>query len=75
MVLQALSIRKETLNNHTIVAEEIERRVHILIKAKERQFLEMQRLENERQKLQNDVENKAEKLDEISNKQEELTKR
>lgn len=75
MVLQTISMRKETLNNHKIVSEEIERRVRMLINAKERQLLEMQRLEEARKKLQNDVENKAEKLDEINNKQEELTKR
>jgi hypothetical protein len=75
MVLQNMSMRRETLNNHQIVAEEIERRVRMLSNAKERQFLEMQRLEDVRQKLQDDVENKAEKLDEINNKQEELTKR
>lgn len=75
MVLQNMSMRRETLNNHQIVAEEIERRVRMLSNAKERQLLEMQRLEDVRQKLQDDVENKAEKLDEINNKQEELTKR
>lgn len=75
MVLQNMSLRKNTLHNHKIVAEEIEHRVSMLTKAKERQLLEMQRLEDAREKLQNDVENKAEKLDEISNKQEELTKR
>lgn len=75
MVLQTMSMRKDTLNNHKIVAEEIERRVHMLVKAKERQLIEMQRLEEAKQKLQDDVENKAEKLDEINNKQEEFTKR
>lgn len=75
MVLQTLSMRRDTLNNHKIVAEEIERRVRMLNNAKERQLLEMQRLDDIRQRLQNDVENKAEKLDEISNKQEEFTKR
>lgn len=75
MVLQTISMRRDTLNNHKIVAEEIERRVRMLISAKERQLLEMQRLEEARKKLQDDVENKAEKLDEINNKQEELTKR
>lgn len=75
MVLQTMSMRKDTLNNHKIVAEEIERRVRMLVKAKERQLIEMQRLEEARQKLQDDVENKAEKLDEINNKQEEFTKR
>lgn len=75
MVLQTLSVRKDTLNNHKIVAEEIERRVHLLSKAKERQLVEMERLEDVRRQLQVDVENKAEKLDEINNKQEEFTKR
>lgn len=75
MVLQNMSLRKGTLNNHKIVAEEIEKRVRTLSKAKERQLLEMERLEEAKKKLQNDVENKAEKLDEISNNQEELTKR
>lgn len=75
MVLQTMSMRKDTLNNHKIVAEEIERRVRMLVKAKERQLIELQRLEEARQKLQDDVENKAEKLDEINNKQEEFTKR
>lgn len=75
MVLQNMGMRKDTLNNHQIVAEEIERRVRMLSSAKERLILEMQRLEDIRQKLQDDVENKAEKLDEINNKQEELTKR
>lgn len=75
MVLQTISMRKETLNNHKIAAEEIERRVRMLTCAKDRQLLEMQRLEEARKKLQDDVENKAEKLDEINNKQEELTKR
>lgn len=75
MVLQTMNIRRGTLNNHKIVSEEIERRVRMLTKAKERQLLEMERLEDARQKLQDDVENKAEKLDEINNKQEELTQR
>lgn len=75
MVLQTLSMRRITLNNHKIVASEIERRVRMLSNAKNRQLSEMQRLEEARQKLQNDVENKAEKLDEISNKQEEFTMR
>lgn len=75
MVLQTLGMRRGTLNNHKIVAEEIERRVRMLSNAKDRQLLEMQRLDDIRQRLQNDVENKAEKLDEISNKQEEFTKR
>jgi len=75
MVLQTLSMRKDTLNNHKIVATEIERRVRMLFNAKERQLSELQRLEEARQKLQADVENKAEKLDEINNKQEDLTKR
>lgn len=75
MVLQTLGMRRDTLNNHKIVAEEIERRVRMLSNAKDRQLLEMQRLDDIRQRLQNDVENKAEKLDEISNKQEEFTKR
>lgn len=75
MVLQTLDMRRETLNNHKIVAEEIERRVRMLSSAKERQLLEMDRLEEARKRLQNDVENKAEKLDEINNKQEEFTKR
>jgi len=70
-----MSIQRVTLNNHKIVSEEIERRVRMLSKAKDRQLLEMQRLEEARQKLQDDVENKAEKLDEINNKQEELTQR
>lgn len=68
-------MRRGTLNNHKIVSEEIERRVNMLTKAKDRQLQEMQRLEEARQKLQADVENKAEKLDEINNKQEELTQR
>jgi len=68
-------MRRGTLNNHKIVAEEIQRRVNMLTKAKDRQLQEMQRLEEARQKLQADVENKAEKLDEINNKQEELTQR
>lgn len=75
MVLQAISMRRDTLNSHKIVADEIERRVRMLVNAKERQLSEMQRLEEARKKLQDDVENKAEKLDEINNKQEELTKR
>jgi len=75
MVLQTISMRRGTLNNHKIVSEEIERRVRMLTKAKDRQLQEMQRLEEARQKLQADVENKAEKLDEINNKQEELTQR
>lgn len=75
MVLQTLSMRRITLNNHKIVASEIERRVRMLSNAKDRQLLEIQRLEEVRQKLQDDVENKAEKLDEISNKQEEFTMR
>jgi len=75
MVLQTLDMRRVTLNNHKIVAEEIERRVRMLSSAKERQLLEMDRLEEARKRLQNDVENKAEKLDEINNKQEEFTKR
>jgi len=75
MVLQTMNMRRGTLNNHKIVSEEIERRVRMLAKAKERQLQEMQRLEEARQKLQEDVENKAEKLDEINNKQEELTQR
>jgi len=75
MVLQTMNMRRGTLNNHKIVAEEIERRVRMLAKAKERQLQEMQRLEEARQKLQVDVENKAEKLDEISHKQEKLTQR
>lgn len=75
MVLQTLGMRRETLNNHKIVAEEMERRVRMLSSAKERQLLEMERLEEARKRLQNDVENKAEKLDEINNKQEEFTKR
>jgi len=70
-----MNIQRVTLNNHKIVSEEIERRVRMLSKAKDRQLLEMQRLEEARQKLQDDVENKAEKLDEINNKQEELTQR
>jgi len=68
-------MRKDTLNNHKIVAAEIERRVRMLFNAKERQLSEMLRLEQARQKLQADVENKAEKLDEINNKQENYTKR
>jgi len=75
MVLQTINMRRGTLNNHKIVSEEIERRVSMLTKAKDRQLQEMQRLEEARQKLQADVENKAEKLDEINNKQEELTQR
>ncbi|XP_060878477.1 nuclear pore complex protein Nup88 [Metopolophium dirhodum] len=75
MVLQTMNMRRGTLNNHKIVSEEIERRVRMLAKAKERQLQEMQRLEEARKKLQDDVENKAEKLDEISNKQEKLTQR
>lgn len=75
MILQTLSMRRDTINNHKIVAEEIERRVRMLSNNKERQLVEMQRLEDARQKLQDDVENKAEKLDEINNKQEEFTKR
>lgn len=75
MILQTIGSRQETLNNHKIVAEEIERRINVLSKAKERQLLEMQLLEEARQKLQVDVENKAEKLDEINNKQEDFTKR
>ncbi|XP_050434553.1 nuclear pore complex protein Nup88 [Adelges cooleyi] len=76
MVLQAMTtMREDTLKKHKTVSEEIERRVRMLSKAKERQLLEMKQLEEARQKLQNDVENKAEKLDEIANKQEELTKR
>lgn len=73
--LQTINMRRGTLNNHKIVAEEIQRRVNMLTKAKDRQLQEMQRLEEARQKLQADVENKAEKLDEINNKQEELTQR
>jgi len=75
MVLQTLNMRRETLNNHKVVAEEIERRVNILKKAKMRQLIEMERLEDSRQKLQDDVESKAEKLDEINNRQEDFTKR
>lgn len=75
VVLQTMGMRRDTLNNHRIVAEEIERRVRMLSNAKDRQLSEMQRLEGARQKLQNDVENKAEKLDEINNKQEDLTRR
>lgn len=75
MVLQTISMRKNTLNNHKIVATEIERRVRMLSNAKERQLSEMRRLEEFRQKLQADVENRAEKLDEINNKQEDFTKR
>lgn len=70
-----MNIQRVSLNNHKIVSEEIERRVRMLSKAKDRQLQEMQRLEEARQKLQDDVENKAEKFDEINNKQEELTQR
>jgi len=70
-----MGIQRVTLRNHKIVSEEIERRVRMLSKAKDRQLQEMQRLEEARQKLQDDVENKAEKLDEINNKQEDLTQR
>ncbi|KAF0770286.1 nuclear pore complex protein Nup88-like [Aphis craccivora] len=75
IVLQTMGIQRVTLRNHKIVSEEIERRVRMLSKAKDRQLQEMQRLEEARQKLQDDVENKAEKLDEINNKQEDLTQR
>lgn len=75
MILQTLGSRRETLKNHKIVAEEIERRVQLLFKAKERQLKEMQLLEEARQRLQVNVENKAELLDEINNKQEEYSKR
>lgn len=68
-------MRKETLIIHKNVAEEIEKRVNLLVKAKDRHLLDMKNLEEFRQTLQTDVENKAEKLDEINNKQEELTKR
>lgn len=68
-------MRRDTVYYHKVVAEEIERRVGLLVKAKDRQLLDMKKLEEIRQKLQTDVENKAEKLDEINNKQEELTKR
>ncbi|KAL4113472.1 hypothetical protein QTP88_017087 [Uroleucon formosanum] len=74
-VLQTMNMRRGTLNNHKIVSEEIERRVHMLTKAKERQIQEMEHLEVARKKLQDDIEIKAEKLDEISNKQEKLTQR
>lgn len=70
-----MNMRRGTLNNHKIVSEEIERRVHMLTKAKERQLQEMEHLEEARKKLQDDVEIKAEKLDEISNRQEKLTQR
>ncbi|XP_050544889.1 nuclear pore complex protein Nup88 [Daktulosphaira vitifoliae] len=76
MILQSMTtMREDTIKKHKTVSEEIERRVRMLINAKERQLLEMQKLEEARLKLQEDVENKAEKLDEINNKQEELTKR
>lgn len=75
MILQTICNRRETLKRHKIVADEIERRVQLLFRAKERHLKEIQQLEEARQRLQVNVENKAELLDETNNKQEDYCKR
>ncbi|GJQ81314.1 putative nuclear pore complex protein [Trypoxylus dichotomus] len=67
--------REEHFKNHTKAREEIEKRVKTLIKLKEIQKADIEKIAKERQKLQEKAEALAEKYEDIKDKQEEMSKR